>query len=74
VLVCCIGQKKTSAVTCDAPALAQGTNDKPVVLEMPAGSGRPSGSSVPGYVERTAPAVPESSGSTLGDVARSFRG
>ena len=30
--------------------------------------------SVPGYVERTAPAVPESSGSTLGDVARSFRG
>jgi len=65
---------KIVAVNCDAPALNQGSNDKPVVLEMPAGSSSPTGSSVPGYVERTAPAVPESSGSTLGDVARSFRG
>lgn len=68
---------KTISVTCDAPALAQGTNDKPVVLEVPAGGGAPTGSSVPGYV-RDLPMPPPPSeaphGGTLAGIASRWRG
>ncbi|MGY8530568.1 zonular occludens toxin domain-containing protein [Paracidovorax citrulli] len=37
---------KATAVTCDAPVMSQGSTDKPVVLEVPAGGGAPVGSSV----------------------------
>lgn len=70
--------KKTTAVTCDAPALAQGTNDKPVVLEVPAGGGAPIGSSVPGYVRDLPLPPPPADASrldgTLAGVASRWRG
>ncbi|WP_313146874.1 zonular occludens toxin domain-containing protein [Diaphorobacter nitroreducens] len=37
--------KKAQAITCDAPALATGAADKPLVYEVPQGGGAPTGSS-----------------------------
>ena len=39
--------KKAYAVTCDAPAMASGSSDKPLVYEVPRGGGAPTGSSRP---------------------------
>lgn len=37
--------KRAQAITCDAPALAAGSSDRPHVLEVPRGGGAPTGSS-----------------------------
>lgn len=67
---------KAIPITCDAPAMASGSNDKPLVLEVPQGGGAPTGSSHSKPQQQAATFVaPEPHGnySTPADVVAAYR-
>ena len=66
---------KAIAITCDAPAMASGSNDKPLVLEVPEGGGAPTGSSrtTPQTSASFQPPPAQQPYSTPADVVAAYR-
>ena len=66
---------KAIAITCDAPAMASGSNDKPLVLEVPQGGGAPTGSSrsAPQTSASFQPPPAQQPYSTPADVVAAYR-
>ena len=66
---------KAIAITCDAPAMASGSNDKPLVLEVPEGGGAPTGSSrtTPRTSASFQPPPAQQPYSTPADVVAAYR-
>jgi zona occludens toxin len=68
-------KSKAIAITCDAPAMASGSNDKPLVLEVPEGGGAPTGSSrtTPRTSASFQPQPSQQPYSTPADVVAAYR-
>ena len=68
-------KSKAIAITCDAPAMASGSNDKPLVLEVPEGGGAPTGSSrtTPRTSASFQPPPAQQPYSTPSDVVATYR-